>query len=96
MQTTTRAEQLRQWVRAATEHDLLEHEDEVMWGATFNLEDTSTAPVAFFATEEEAKAYTVLSGRPEWHIGPYVLQIRGRDDFDVPVASSATSTKETP
>lgn len=91
MDRAKRDDQLRRWVRAAIEPnndgyggDKLLYEDEVMWGVSFNLNDESRAPEALFCDEEKAKAYAELFDRQEWHVGPYVLRIEGRNDFEVP------------
>lgn len=83
MQTAERAQQLKEWVNASNEIDMLKYEEEVMWGVAFDL-DESRPPVALFATEEDARAYATLFNRAEWHVGPYVCTMRGRNDFDVP------------
>ncbi len=65
------------------------YEDEVYWGFwTGGFGDVSHPPSIIFRSEEQAKAYAEFIAESmelaEYHVGPVVLTIAARDNFEVP------------
>lgn len=61
-------------------------EDEVWWGYWRQVGGEDVYPPnALFRTEEEAHAHVLLVGEiHDWHVGPVVLRIEARDNYEVP------------
>lgn len=65
------------------------YEDEVYWGVWWRVGgETSYPPDVIFNSEKEAEAYATFIARQrdaqEWHVGPCVLSIAARDNYEVP------------
>lgn len=84
MDDVKRDKQMRVWVRAAKPLEQMHYSDVVMWGVAFNLSDESQPPVALFSTEDEAQGYAALRCEPEWHVGPFILTMQGRNSIEIP------------
>lgn len=83
MDDVQRDDQMRNWTQAAPEDEQVQHVDEVMWGVWFMLDDLGP-PEAMFGQEEAAIIFAAQANRPEWHVGPCVVDIRHRNNADVP------------
>lgn len=88
MDDVTRDEQVRAWVEAGPDDEVLEYEGEVMWGVWFNLDDEGP-PVAMFGAEEDADAYAKGRNRPEWNVSPCLVEMKTRNHYDVPKRTPA-------
>jgi len=84
MTPAERDAQVRTWIEASPDDEALIYNNVVMWGVCFNLNDETDPPVALFGTKEEANAYATLCDKAEWHVGPYVMALVGRNSIDIP------------
>jgi len=83
MNDTKRDEQMRQWIGEAPEGELETYDAVVMWGVWVNIDD-ATPPHAMFSSEAEADGYAALLDRQEWTVAPVVLDLKTRNNFDIP------------
>jgi hypothetical protein len=82
-----REDRIRQWTHEGAGKDTEVWEDTVYWGFWRGVGgDTTPMPMAIFQTEEQAEAFAELfcPGNEDIHVGPVVLDIRARDNFEVP------------
>lgn len=80
-----RKARIAQWIREGV-HDLEKFEGEVMWGLWKQVGgEDSNPPDAIFPTEETASAFaTMLDLEFDFHIGPVLVDLQTRDNFEVP------------
>lgn len=86
---TTRVRRLLKWIREgrlSSACDYEKHEDVVWWGFWRQCgQEEAQQPAALFPARADAEAFALLTGYPyDWHIGPCVLAIETRDNFEVP------------
>lgn len=81
-----RARRIVQWTRDGLTRDADVYAGVVWWGYWRQVGgEDSHPPDALFPTEDEAEAWGLLVGQlHDWHVGPVVLQIEARDNFEVP------------
>lgn len=86
MHDMKRDEQMRRWIAEGPEDSTPEHQDVVMWGVWFNVNDDEyRPPIAMFATQGMADEYAERSGEKEWAVSPcHVGSIKTRDDYRIP------------
>lgn len=84
MTNVERNNQIREWVQSSPVPEALAYNNVVMWGVCTHLDDETEPPEALFDSEEKAKAYAALLDHIEYHVGPYVLALVGRNSIDVP------------
>lgn len=80
--------ELDHWCRAAAPPA---REGVVMWGVWFKVDDDEyRPPTALFGREEEAKAFATLMHAREWDISPCIVDLKTRDDFEIPEPEAAS------
>ncbi len=75
------------WTAEGIGHDTDEWTEEVYWGFWRGVGgETVHLPMAIFQTEEQANAFAELfcPGNEDIHVGPVVLGLHARDNFEVP------------
>ena len=74
-------------MRGVDKGDTDRYEGEVYWGFFFGVGgEAAPAPTALFDTEMKAEAFAELfyPGNSEIHVGPVVVDMYARDNFEVP------------
>lgn len=86
-----RSNQVRQWIQAGPMNEALAYNGVVMWGVCTHLADETHPPDALFDSEEKAMAYAALLDHMEYHVGPYILALVGRNSIDIPAPAPVES-----
>lgn len=84
-----RKERIIKWTDQGIGHDTDQYEDQLYWGFWTRVGgEMSYPPTAIFETEKEAESYAEFIAKrdelQEWHVGPCVLTITARDNYQVP------------